>query len=199
VGRDRLASIEAAKAAGATIAVADDAMQHHRLAKDIEILVVDAQYGFGNGRLLPAGPLREPVAGKLNQPRLITLQIGQGGPLNADIQATLGPNGETGWLQQTRWLAFAGIAHPQKFYRTLQEHGASLLHTHDFADHHPYRRQEIEALLHTATTLGAKLITTEKDAVRLPANLRPQIATLPVSLKFDEALLRSKLHALLSA
>ncbi|PZP86260.1 MAG: tetraacyldisaccharide 4'-kinase [Azospirillum brasilense] len=195
VGRDRLASIAAAKAAGATIVVADDAMQHHRLHKDLQLLVVDGGFGFGNGLPLPAGPLREPLAPALARANQLILHIG---PLTEEqraaygqacpvLQATFQPVGDQAALMQGAWLAFAGIARPQKFYDTLRQMGVNVAGTHDFPDHHPFAPHELEALEHTANAQGLRLITTEKDWMRLAPAWRETIRYLPVQLAFADA------------
>jgi len=207
IGRDRLTSIAAAKAAGATIVVADDAMQHHRLYKDLQLLVVDAGFGFGNGLLLPAGPLREPLQSALARANQLILHIG---PLSHDqraaygqncpvLQATFQPVGDQAALMQGRWLAFAGIARPQKFYDTLRQMGVHVAGTQDFADHHPFAPHELEALAQTAKAQGLSLITTEKDWMRLSPEWRETISFLPVQLVLaDDTALRHAFAALLT-
>lgn len=194
VGRNRLASAHAAHAAGASVVIADDAMQHHALIKDITLLVVDALYGFGNGRLLPAGPLREPIDHALARTdRTILIgdpavtarrtSLSERTPL---IAAQLAPSGDCSFLRHGRWLAFAGIAHPDKFFATLRQHGAELGDTASFPDHHPFSAKEILDLLARARGHQWRLITTEKDHVRLPPELRASVMVLPVTLYFTE-------------
>lgn len=195
IGRTRIESARAAKAAGATIVIADDALQHHALAHDLSILVVDLATGLGNERLLPAGPLRQPLATAYGESRTIALAIGDEDPhhllpclqmMGELFRATLAPVGDVSWLAAGRWLAFAGIAHPQKFYTTLRAHGAELIDTVDFADHHPFTERELALLAETAQKHNAALITTEKDAARIPAQWGVAIATLPVALTVEE-------------
>lgn len=194
VGQRRISSARAAHEAGATIIIADDALQHHALAHDLSLLVVDLASGFGNGRLLPAGPLRQSLRSAYRHAPTVALAIGAHDPhhllpqLQARgevVRAALAPVGDTSWLTGKPWLAFAGIAHPQKFYATLQAHGATLAATRDFADHHPFTDAELQALHAQAEALGAALITTEKDAARIPASLGLSIATLPVALQIE--------------
>jgi tetraacyldisaccharide 4'-kinase len=207
IGRDRLASIAAAKAAGATIVVADDAMQHHRLHKDLQLLVVDGGFGFGNGFMLPAGPLREPLRPALARGNQLILHIG---PLTDEprapygqtcpvVQAMFQPVGDQAALLQGQWLAFAGIARPQKFYDTLRQMGVAVAATHDFADHHAFHPQELAMLEQTAAAQGLSLITTEKDWMRLSPEWREKIRFLPVQLVLTEdSALRQALAALLT-
>lgn len=193
VGGNRLASCVAAQQSGATVVIADDALQHYALRQGMQVLVVDAAYGFGNGRLLPAGPLREPILPTLRQCHAVLIGENAQASLNAQLAAAAGcthaqltPAMGTDFLHYQRWFAFAGIARPEKFYRTLRSHGAELIGTKDFGDHHMFTDAEIEALAARAAALQARLITTEKDAVRLPAHARAAIATLPVRLQWSD-------------
>lgn len=190
VGRDRLAAAKAAHRAGATLALCDDAHQHYRLQKTLSLLVIDGPYGFGNGLLLPAGPLREPLHHAFARADAIVLigedmhQLAARLPLpvfRARLTPTLAPEALAG----TPLFAFAGIGRPQKFYDTLTAMGATPLATRDFPDHHAYTQEECDALLRDAAALGATLITTEKDAVKLPPALQAQVKVLPITLTFE--------------
>lgn len=191
VGRNRLASAHGAAAAGATILLCDDALQHHALHKDISLLVIDGAYGIGNGRILPAGPLRETLASgaKRCDAAIIIGHDAQqlAGKLSIPaIAATLAPIGDTAFLKSSVWLAFAGIGRPEKFFTTLREQGAALLETKSFADHHAYSEADITMLIARAQTLDARLITTEKDAVKLPLTHAANITVLPVGLSLTQ-------------
>ena len=188
VGRDRFDSSQHAAEAGASVVVCDDAHQHYVLAKTLSFIVIDGPFGFGNERLLPAGPLREPLERALSRADAIVL-------IGADVhqlrprfmlpvfEASLVPDAPANLLDHI-YVAFAGIGRPQKFFDTLLDLGAALVVTHSFPDHHTYLRAEIEGLLAQAAAQNAKLITTEKDAVKLPADLREAIVVLPVRLEF---------------
>jgi tetraacyldisaccharide 4'-kinase len=189
VGRDRLTSARAAHKNGASLAICDDAHQHYRLVKNLSLLVIDGPYGFGNGYLLPAGPLREPLHHALARADAIVL-IGDDTHGITErcalpvFRAQLLPT--TPLPQGERVVAFAGIGRPEKFFTTLREMGAELLATRAFPDHHTYTEDDIASLTAEAAALGAPLITTEKDAVKLPAATRASIRVLPVSLAFDD-------------
>lgn len=199
VAKDRAAGARAAQAAGAQAILLDDGLQNPAIARDYSIVVVDAHRGFGNGRVLPAGPLREPVAKGLARADMV-LSIGPA-PAQTRFRSAWGPalgtlphvSGHLAPLQTgmdwagLRAIAFAGIGHPEKFFDTLRREGVILCGTHPLDDHQPLDARLITRLLADAKAQNAQLVTTEKDAVRLPADLRGQVLSLPVRLELDDA------------
>jgi tetraacyldisaccharide 4'-kinase len=193
VARDRAAGADAAARSGAGCVLMDDGFQNPRLAADLALVVVDGGYGFGNRRLLPAGPLRERIADGLARAQAV-IRIGADRhgidrllPAGlARLEAELCPGPDAPPVAGRRLLAFAGMGRPDKLFATLSAAGAELVGRERFADHHRYRRSEIERLLTRAARAEARCITTTKDAVRLPADLRARVAVLPVVLRWRQ-------------
>lgn len=186
VARDRRQGAMLAVERGADVIVMDDGHQNFTLHKDLALVVVDAERGFGNGRILPAGPLREPIAHGLRRAGAVIL-AGDGNPeLGAFsgpvLRARIGPRATADWKGR-RVVAFAGIGRPEKLFRSLAGLGAELAATVVFADHHPYSKEELANL--KARAGGAELVTTEKDYVRLDKIDRDGIAFLPVTATIE--------------
>ncbi len=201
VSADRGAGGRAAVAAGAQAIVMDDGLQNPGLAKDLSLLVVDGSFGFGNGRVIPAGPLREPVAAAAARSHAAVL-IGpdETGALAAlpprlrVLRARLVPGPEAAMLAGQPVFAFCGIANPRKFFATLQEAGAFLAGREAFADHYPYDEAELRDLLAQAEALRAIPVTTRKDWVRIPPAFRSRVTVVTVGLAWEEP---SQIEALL--
>jgi len=194
VARERHRGAAAAVAAGARALVLDDGFQNPGLAHDLGILVVDGRIGFGNRRILPAGPLRESVRAGLARADAIVLmgedernlapQLG-GGPL---LRARLAPGAAAPPLRGREFVAFAGISDPDKFFSFLRAEGARLATTRRFPDHQPYDEAMLAPLIREAKQRHVRLITTEKDLVRVPQVLRGEITAFPVTVHWqDEA------------
>jgi tetraacyldisaccharide 4'-kinase len=207
IGADRADAARAAIAAGAGVLVMDDGLQNPTLAKDMSLLVVDGGFGFGNGRVLPAGPLREPIAAGAARCRAAvvigadesgaTAALPSGLPV---LRARLVPGPATESLHGRRVLAFAGIGRPAKFFATLREAGADLAGAVAFPDHHRFTDRDVSDLMTQAERLGALPVTTAKDSVRLPKSVGDAIFVADVVLDWqawtaiesllDDALLR---------
>jgi tetraacyldisaccharide 4'-kinase len=207
VCRDRGASAKAAVAAGAGVLIMDDGMQNSTLSKTLSLLVIDGATGFGNGSLLPAGPLRETVAACAARASAAIIigedqtgaraRLPPGLPvLRARQQATANVQALAG----KKAVAFAGIGHPGKFFSMLAEAGVILVETHAFPDHHPYKDPDMRRLFGRAVALDAVLVTTPKDHVRLASAAASMVAAVGVSLAWeDEAALDALIASALGA
>lgn len=197
IAKTRSAGVIAAQRSGADVIILDDGFQNPGIAKDISIVVVDATVGFGNGRVFPAGPLREPVQAGLKRADLL-LSVGAGdsqsrfnGIWQDQIQIPI-CRGELVPLKTgmdwngLRVLAFAGIGRPEKFFATLRALNADLVQCQSLDDHQPYSTALITRLTQDAARLDAQLVTTEKDAVRLPPEFLSQVLSLVVRLEIDD-------------
>jgi len=190
VGSNRRLGARLAIDQGATLLLLDDGLQHWPLARDLDVSVLDAQHGLGNGQVFPAGPLREP-ASQLGRADLLVLTgtgVGSGGPAQLPwpsqkprcclhFQLDV-PHG----LQGRPLVAFCGIGLPQKFFQALGALGLRVIAQESFPDHHPYAEAELEHLLAVAQAQGAVLVTTSKDANRLPLQYRSKVVPIPLSI-----------------
>lgn len=197
VAKDRVAGVRMAQDSGADVILLDDGFQSPSVQKDLSIVVVDAKRGFGNGFCIPAGPLREPVQAGMKRADLV---LSIGGPKHQGQFRAKWANAipcphtkaqvlplQTGmsWAG-SRVLAFAGIAHPDKFFNTLRSMGAKVVVAEGLSDHQPFTTALLARLEAEARLRGLQMVTTEKDAVRLPASFRPKVLALPVRLTFDD-------------
>ncbi|WP_347821013.1 tetraacyldisaccharide 4'-kinase [uncultured Planktomarina sp.] len=196
VARKRVEGLALALAQKPDVILMDDGFQDPSVQKDFSIVVVNATLGFGNGFCVPAGPLREPLAKGLARADLC-LSIGDAAAQRRF--AALGPDqahfrveGQikpllTGmpW-QGLPVFAFAGIAHPEKFFSTLRDLGANILGCEALLDHEPLSLPLMKRLAAKARSLNAQLVCTEKDAVRLPAQYQRDVLALPVRLEIKD-------------
>lgn len=197
VAKDRAAGVRAAEAAGAQVILLDDGFQNPAVKPSLGLVVVDAHRGFGNGRCIPAGPLREPVATGLARADLV-LTIGDpaaqarfdakwGRAVHLPrLRAELRPLAMGMDWQGTRVLAFAGIADPSRFFATLRAEGAEVVRGEALADHEMLSDTLLRRLEAEADATGAQLVTTEKDAARLSPAWRPKVLTLVVRLQIED-------------
>jgi tetraacyldisaccharide 4'-kinase len=198
VAHDRVAGAQAAVAAGASVIVMDDGFQNPSLAKDFSVLVVDGRRGIGNGRTIPAGPLRAPLGAQLARAQALIV-VGEGDAFSDGtrkhglrmFRARLAPDAAfIASLAGKRVLAFAGIGDPEKFFATLRKAGVTVAATRSFDDHHRYTRADAQALCSESDRSGLMLVTTEKDVARMhrdddAAELAARACALPVTLTFD--------------
>ncbi|MFW7267597.1 tetraacyldisaccharide 4'-kinase [Gluconacetobacter sp. Hr-1-5] len=193
VSADRAAGARAALATGADCLLMDDGFQNPGLFQDMKLLVIDGASGFGNGHVIPAGPLREPVAtGAARADAALLIGDDRTGavtqlPTHLPIlRANLAMQDAASLLAGRPAIAFAGIGRPEKFFDGLRAQGIAPAACMPFADHHPYTPRDLRRLHALATTHNAVLLTTPKDATRLPETMRAQVLTIGVGLTWAD-------------
>jgi tetraacyldisaccharide 4'-kinase len=193
ISADRAAGARAAVAAGAQAIIMDDGLQNPTLEKDLSLLIVDGQFGFGNNRIIPAGPLREPVAAAAARCRAAVM-IGEDEahaasllpPGTRILRARQRPAPETAMLAGQPVHAFCGIGNPKKFFATLTEIGAVVAGRAPFADHYPFDEGDMREILAEADRLRAIPVTTRKDFVRIPAAFRSRVTVVNIGLEWED-------------
>jgi tetraacyldisaccharide 4'-kinase len=201
VARDRPAGAALARAQGASLIVMDDGLQNPSLHKDLRLAVVDGAAGIGNGLCFPAGPLRAPIEGQLQETdAVVIIGAGEPGEVVAKLaQATGRPvlRAALSVVPEVRArlaglsvIAASGIGRPEKFAATLREAGARLAGERRYGDHHPYAASDVAALIAGAKAQGCVVAVTEKDMVKLeplwPAEERERLLAVPVRLGFED-------------
>ena len=202
VTADRAAGARLLIGEGCDFLIMDDGFQSGRIRQDFALLVVDAARGLGNGRVLPAGPLRAPVVAQLRHAHAV-LKMGQGSAADgfirmasragraiyeAEALAVAGSG-----VEGRDCLAFAGIGHPDKFFATVAAAGGAVKATRSFADHHYYTDEDLDSLVAEAEKDDLLLVTTAKDAVRmrhespLASQLQQRLAVVEVEVRFTPA------------
>lgn len=190
ISKNRAAGAKWAKKNGYDIVVMDDGMQNPTLYKDIVIQVLPESSPFGNKKLFPAGPLREPLADafdktdifiNINPKKILEELPSDKLLLTANIETIYDTD------KKEKYIAFCGLARPEKFFNSCKNIGLNIIKEKTFPDHYPYTHDDLETLLSMATDCGASLITTEKDAVKIP-NIKniDKIEILPISLKLND-------------
>lgn len=205
---DRPAGAQLAVNEGASVIVMDDGHQNPSLHKDFSFVVVDGETGWGPGTIFPAGPLREPVSAGLARADAVIVMMPDGETLpdlarltldtleKPVLRAWLAPAGP---VPEGRLLAFAGIGRPQKFFDGLKAAGGDVADAIQFPDHHRFSAGDLKRLADLAESWNARLVTTEKDHVRLPPAFREQVLSYPVQAVFaGEARIRDCLSEVLS-
>jgi tetraacyldisaccharide 4'-kinase len=214
VARDRAAGAQAIEAAidagmvAADVIVMDDGLQNPQLGKNLTLAVVDGGRGLGNGRVMPAGPLRAPLAFQLGLVDALIVNQPAAGTHSASVDAVAdglrrrfaGPvlrcstivAGDAAWLRGRRVVAWAGIGAPQRFFGLLRALGAETAETVAFADHERLAEADARRLLALAGRHRATLVTTAKDMARLtgatgsPADLAAATRVVPIALALPE-------------
>ena len=171
ISPDRKQGAILAEQHGAEIIIMDDGFQNPSLHKDESYLVFDGNIGIGNGKIIPSGPLRETLKNGLKRANYVIIMGEDKTNLSQKITKIPCYSGrvipQPIDLPSKNLYAFAGIGHPQKFYKTLQNLGYHIEKTKDFEDHHTYTQDEILSLKNQAKSCNLTLITTEKDYVKI--------------------------------
>ncbi len=172
INRNRFLSANRAKNDGAEIIIMDDGLQNYTLKKDFSVLLIDSNYGLGNGLLLPAGPMRETLKMAFSKSGCIIYTGGSSvkvdSPLPRFYVEMRIKNAEQ--LRNKTFIALCSIASPDKFFTTLKELNIKVAEQFTFGDHHNYSEQELEIIVNLANKLGQKIITTTKDIVKIPTS-----------------------------
>jgi tetraacyldisaccharide 4'-kinase len=199
VGRDRIAAAHAASQAGADLLILDDGLQNPSMKKDLTLLVIDGPYGHGNGWMIPAGPMRQPLPAALRQSDAVVMIGEDKHTFTPTLPTTLPPSlskDKPIWQAelvlklpesleaQKEVVAFCGIGRPQKFFDACRQTGLSLHATQSFPDHHPYSDADMQKILSFRKRNNMPIVTTEKDYVRIPEAYLKEIIAIPATLKF---------------
>jgi tetraacyldisaccharide 4'-kinase len=204
IAPDRVKGARMAADHGSDFIIMDDGLQNASIHKDLSVVMISGLTGFGNGKTIPAGPLREPLSSGLEKADIFILvgedktgalkYLPENKPL---VKTSLEAIHENSDIAGRNYIAFAGIAHPRNFFSRLESMGANLVGTRGFPDHHPYSEKEISSLWRQAGKSNAGLITTEKDFARLgnlPSGKKPEVLRIKMSLDEEN---RNKLENIL--
>ncbi len=194
VARDRPAGAAAAADAGAGLAIMDDGFQNPSLEKTLSFLLVDNNAPLLDGRVFPAGPLREPVAEAMARAdALVVVKEALSILTRKELKSLAGPRpvfsvalSPSGSIPPSRVVAFCGLARPERFFASLERAGVDVAHRTAFPDHHAFNPAELSHLRGLATQWGVPLMTTEKDYVRLSETDRDGVMVFRVRMDTDD-------------
>ena len=197
VSRNRALGAQSAIYSGASVIVMDDGFQNPAMYKNFSLLVVDGGVGFGNGQVMPAGPLRENLGFGLTRADAVVIIGDDKTNAAAEIRkhvenmpilsARLVPDAQNPNIFGKQIFAFAGIGRPEKFRETLTAAGAIVEGWGSYPDHMPYVEEDLDELVKTAEAKGMPVLTTAKDYVRLPENIRPRVQPFRVHLEWQDS------------
>lgn len=193
IGRSRVISAQKAVASGKKTLIMDDGHQHLSLHKDLSFVVIDGSYGIGNGLVFPAGPMRELLKDSLMRADGVILvgddetniipKLGNKKVIRVHVEADLSSFPPA----YSKCVAFAGIGHPEKFFKMLRKMGYDIVEQRSYPDHYPLSKIEIEELIDLAGAKEAFLVTTEKDAIRLAPEYRQWVTACRIKIKWDDS------------
>jgi len=190
VAKDRVKGAQKMDRLGLNAVVLDDGYQNPKLKKDISLLVVNGMIGFGNEAVFPSGPLREPIEDAVKKADAVIIIGDVSEQISSFIKTVTVPvffaTVQSFFPKEidktTKLLAFCGLAFPKKFFNSLEDQSFNILKKIPFSDHHLYTERDISDLREKARSLGAKLITTEKDYVRLSKTQKKYVTYVPIEL-----------------
>ena len=184
---------------GFDIVLLDDGYQNSKINKDLSLVVVDSEILFGNEFIFPLGPLRETIKSGLSRADAIVL-VGNNYDMNTNkieklkkeykipiVKGFFNKKEKINNRKNKRVLAFSGIAFPEKFFNTLRNMGYNVVKTKAFPDHYPYTLNDIVKLKSRAENYNLKLITTEKDIVRIPKKFHNFIDKIEIEFRFKDS------------
>ena len=193
VGKIRSESIKCAIDNGANLVILDDGLQDESIFSNLNIIVFNGYQGIGNGRIIPAGPMRENLNKALNKSHLALIIDEDKKNISQQINKTI-PIIQSNLIIEDKYInnfknkeviAFCGIGYPQKFYKSLNKIGCKVLYTKSFPDHYHYSEQDIKKLLKKSQELNSLLITTEKDHVKIMENYKSRIYYFPIKIELN--------------
>tara|TARA_B100000686_G_C16700785_1_gene923241 strand:+ start:521 stop:1486 length:966 start_codon:yes stop_codon:yes gene_type:complete len=192
---NKLDGAKEAQKNGADVLIMDDGFQNPTIYKNLSFLVIDEGFGFGNNKIIPAGPLRERVSEAISRADgIIVIKSPDGETKDfinyctkPTIYANLIPSEESALFEKTKITAFCGIGRPNKFYSSIQSIGAEIVSKHNFSDHHNYTPEELMEIIEDSSFNQSTPVTTEKDWVRLPEEAKKMISYIKVDLVFTNS------------
>lgn len=189
ISKNRILGAKLAYEKGFDVIIMDDGLQNPTIVKTISFLVIDGNFGLGSDYIIPAGPLRETLQDALAKTEAVIFigddktnlleKIQDKKIIKAKIKADISKK------TANNYIAFAGLASPEKFFNSLKENGYNVVDTVSFSDHYQYKNNDIDKLQKLAKEKRASLITTEKDMVRLNKAVQKDIEALPISIEFE--------------
>ena len=193
VCKKRSYGIRAAVNDGAEIILLDDGFQDNTIHKDYSIMVINSKQGFGNKLLIPAGPLRERITGALNKADCIFfygtrkdfLSLLPKCKIKTYFVKIRSTSSNLTKALKKKFIAFAGIAHPENFYSFLEKINIDIAHKISYPDHYQYKEKDFEKILNLSKITKTCIITTEKDYVKVPYKFKKNIYELSITIDFD--------------
>lgn len=191
----------------AKVILVDDGLQNPNFIKDTSILAIDPLRGIGNGRIIPAGPMREPFESGADKVDII-MSVGNNTPPNSKLTKLIQQSNKPYFEahikadenidHNKKYIAFCGIGNPEKFYNSFDQNSFNIIEKISFPDHHIYKESDLNKLYILAKQNNAELITTRKDYVKLPGHQKINVLDVKLDFAKDEAKMQSLIKEILS-